>query len=181
MVKIEHKEIDQVGTDTLDLIRDAGKFNKWMYKTIEPYCKGKILEIGSGVGNISQFFLEDAYPITLSDIRQGYCDKLKHDFSSYKTLQEIQLIDLTDPDFDNKFKDLFNSFDTIFALNVVEHIFDDNLAIKNCRKLLNNNGNLIILVPSYQKLFNGIDKSLDHYRRYNKKTLCPHPLKSDTA
>ena len=45
MIKIEHKEIDQVGSDTLDLIRDAGKFNKWMYQTIQPYCKGKILEI----------------------------------------------------------------------------------------------------------------------------------------
>ncbi|MCH2021953.1 MAG: class I SAM-dependent methyltransferase [Saprospiraceae bacterium] len=170
-VKIAHKEIDQVGSDTLDLIRDAGKFNKWMYQTIKPFCKGKILEIGSGVGNISQFFLEDGDDIMLSDLRQGYCDRLKDNFSSYKTLQGIKLMDLTDPEFDIKFKNLFNSFDTIFALNVIEHIFDDKLAIKNCRKLLKNNGNLIVLVPSYQKLFNGIDKSLDHYRRYNKKTL----------
>ena len=171
MEEIKHKEIDQVGGDTLDLIKDAGKFNRWMYETIKPHCKGNILEIGSGVGNISDFFLKDALPIMLSDIREGYCRRLREEFNDNKTLKGVKLMDLTDPEFDNKFKDLFNSFDTVFALNVVEHIYDDNLALANCRKLLKEEGNLIILVPSYQKLYNGIDKSLDHYRRYNKKTL----------
>jgi len=179
MEKIDHKEIDQVGSDTLDLISDAGRLNQWMYDTIKPHCKGKILEIGSGVGNISQFFLKDGCPLMLSDIRQGYCDRLGAKFSAEKSLQGIQLMDLTDPAFDTKFKQLFNSFDTVFALNVVEHIYDDNLALANCRKLLKDGGNLVILVPSYQFLFNGIDESLDHYRRYNKKTLSDLFLKNN--
>jgi 2-polyprenyl-3-methyl-5-hydroxy-6-metoxy-1,4-benzoquinol methylase len=179
MKEIDHKEIDQVGSDTLDLISDAGRLNQWMYDTIKPHCKGKILEIGSGVGNISEFFLKDGSPLMLSDIREVYCNRLEEKFSAEKSLQGIQLIDLTDPNFDAKFKHFFDSFDTVFALNVVEHIYDDSLAIANCRKLLKDDGNLVILVPSYQSLFNGIDKSLDHYRRYNKKTLSDLFLKNN--
>lgn len=171
MKEIEFKEVDQIGEDTLDVISNADKFNRWTYETIRPFCKGNILEIGSGLGNISQFFLKEGSFILLSDIREGYCTELKQKFQSYSTLKGVELIDLVDPDFDEKFKHLFSSFDSIFSLNVVEHIYDDNLAIKNAKKLLQKQGHLIILVPSYQGLYNGLDKDLDHYRRYNKKTL----------
>lgn len=171
MKEIEFKEIDEVGEETLDVISSANKFNQWTYDTIVPFCKGNILEIGSGVGNISKFFLEKQHPISLSDIRQGYCDELQKKFNRYPNLKGIELLDLVDPNFDKRFANLIGTFDTIFSLNVVEHIYDDNLAIKNARKLLKKGGHLIILVPSYQWLYNGFDKELDHYRRYNKKTL----------
>ncbi|CAA6824762.1 MAG: Methyltransferase type 12 [uncultured Aureispira sp.] len=171
MKEIEFKEVDQVGGDTLDVISSADKFNRWTYETIRPFCKGNILEIGSGVGNISQFFLQEKASILLSDIRQGYCDELKQKFEAYPNLKGVALIDLVDPAFDEKFQYLFASFDSIFSLNVVEHIYDDSLAIKNAKKLLKKEGHLVILVPSYQSLYNGLDKDLDHYRRYNKKTL----------
>jgi 2-polyprenyl-3-methyl-5-hydroxy-6-metoxy-1,4-benzoquinol methylase len=171
MKEIEFKEVDQVGGDTLDVIRHADKFNRWTYDTIRPFCKGNILEIGSGVGNISQFFLKDGASILLSDIREGYCDELKQKFEAHSSLKGVELIDLVDPAFDEKFQHLFASFDSIFSLNVVEHIYDDVLAIKNAKKLLKKEGHLIILVPSYQGIYNGLDKDLDHYRRYTKKTL----------
>jgi len=171
MKEIEFKEIDQVGGDTLDVISSADKFNRWTYETIRPFCKGNILEIGSGVGNISQFFLQEGALILLSDIREGYCEELKQKFHSHSNLKGVELIDLVDPAFDEKFQHLFGTFNSLFSLNVVEHIYDDNLAIKNAKKLLQKDGHLIILVPSYQRLFNGLDRELDHYRRYNKKTL----------
>ncbi len=169
--KFEFKEVDAEGEETLDVIRYADKFNAWMYKTIRPYCTGNILEIGSGLGNISQFFLADEVLITLTDVRSNYCKHLQERFGLFPSLQKICLMDLTDDAFDTKFKHLFDSFDCVFALNVVEHIYNDELAVANCKKLLKKGGNLLILVPSYSFLFNDIDRSLEHYRRYNKKSL----------
>jgi hypothetical protein len=54
---------------------------------------------------------------------------------------------------------------------VVEHIKDDNLAISNAKKLLKHDGNIIILVPAYQALYNRFDIVLEHYRRYNEQRL----------
>jgi 2-polyprenyl-3-methyl-5-hydroxy-6-metoxy-1,4-benzoquinol methylase len=165
----EFKEIDQDGLETLDAIAGANRFNKWMYDTIEPYCKGQILEIGSGIGNISKFFFEQKANIILSDIRTNYCDILTKKFKTYNTT--VLQMDVTDPDFDTKWGSYFCQFDSIFALNVIEHILDDDLAIRNCKKLLKTNGNLIILVPAYQRLYNQFDKSLEHYRRYTTSSL----------
>ena len=169
--EIKFEEEDLVGESTLDVIAKADKFNMWMYQTIKPYCKGKVLEIGSGIGNISSFFMEDDFKLMLTDIRQGYCTKLENTFNGNPNFLGTEVMDLTDADFDSKFQSHLGQYDTVFALNVVEHIYDDTLALKNCRKLLSDNGHLIILVPSYQKLYNNFDKELGHYRRYTKASL----------
>lgn len=171
MSEFNFKEIDTEGLDTLDAVAIADKFNHWMYQTILPYCKGNILEIGSGIGNISNFFLEDNAQITLSDIRDNYCEKLKDSFGHYPNLKGVLNMDLTDPDFETNHADLLGTFDTVFALNVVEHIKNDQLALRNCKKLLRRGGHVIILVPAYQWLYNRFDKELEHYRRYTKDHL----------
>lgn len=169
--KIKFEEDDVSGAITLDVISEADKFNQWMYQTIKPFCKGKILEIGSGIGNISKFFIHDNYDIFLSDIRSNYCIELEKKFKTFENFSGTEMIDLTDPDFEKKYANHLQKYNTVFALNVVEHIYDDKLAIQNCHKLLAQNGNVIILVPSYQSLYNQFDKELGHYRRYNKKSL----------
>ena len=167
MYDFHFKDIDVEGQTTLEAIDKADNFNEWMYQTIKPYCKGKVLEIGSGIGNISRYFLRDNFDITFSDIRTSYCEVLIQKFPNSNIVE----LDLIDPDFDNKFSSLLGTFDTVYALNVVEHIKDDNLAISNAKKLLKHDGNIIILVPAYQALYNRFDTVLEHYRRYNEQTL----------
>lgn len=171
MKEFRYKEEDKEGLNTLETISKADKFNRWMFDIIYPYCKGKILEIGSGIGNISQFFIEENTSITLSDIRENYCSQLKERFSDSPVLDEVLLIDLTYPDFENRYKEYEKTFDTVFALNVVEHIEDDALALKNCYFLLKDGGTLLILVPAYQSLYCRFDHELGHFRRYTKRTL----------
>ncbi len=167
--KFDFKELDEEGLQTLEVISDADKFNLWTYETVARHCKGKILEIGSGIGNISQFFLQKEHDISLSDIRENYRQFLSRKFDQRNP--EILDIDVVREDFDVVHKDLFGSFDTIFALNVVEHIEDDHKAVENCVKMLKPNGKLIILVPAFMSLYNRFDEELFHYRRYTKKTL----------
>lgn len=171
MRDFEFQEFDSVGEETLEAIGKADRFNNWMYQTIRPWCKGRTLEIGSGAGNMSKYFINDGFEIMLTDIRDSYCRKLEDQFTGNQNLLGVKNIDLADPEFDKKHKQIFSSFDTVFALNVVEHIKDDQLAVENSRKLLKNGGHLIILVPSYKAFYNQFDVSLGHYRRYTVKSL----------
>jgi 2-polyprenyl-3-methyl-5-hydroxy-6-metoxy-1,4-benzoquinol methylase len=142
-----------------------------MYETIKPWCTGSVLEIGSGLGNISEFFLNDKASLFLSDIREGYCRTLEERFSGYPALAGVRLIDLADPEFETRYPELIGRFDSVFALNVVEHIFNDRLALENCHKLLKSGGRVVILVPAFQTLYNAFDRELEHYRRYTRKSL----------
>jgi len=167
--KFVFPEIDEVGIENLDAISFAPNFNRYMFQTIEPFCKGKILEIGSGTANISKHFIENKSQIHLSDIRDNYIETLK---SEYPQLRDsIHKLNLVDPNFDDLYRNHFETYDSIFALNVVEHIKEDALAIANAKKLLKSNGKLIILVPAYQILYNSFDTALEHFRRYTRKSL----------
>ncbi len=168
-LKFEYKDVDQEGLEILDVISAATKFNHWLYEAVEPYCKGKILEIGSGLGNISDFFVKDKKDIYLSDIRANYREALQIKFKNND--HPVLDIDIAHPDFNNSYSGLLGRFDSVFALNVVEHIKDDDLAIKNMLSLLKPGGQMIILVPAYQALYNDIDVSLEHFRRYTRKSL----------
>jgi 2-polyprenyl-3-methyl-5-hydroxy-6-metoxy-1,4-benzoquinol methylase len=165
------KAIDEEGQETLEVVAGADKFNQWMYDTIAPYCHGKILEVGSGIGNISSYFLNKGQDISLSDLRENYCQILRNNFKEFPSLNQVVQLDIVDENFDTKYAHLLESFDSIYALNIVEHVKDDTLAIANCKKLLKPGGHLVILVPSYQKLYNNFDIELEHYRRYTQKSL----------
>jgi 2-polyprenyl-3-methyl-5-hydroxy-6-metoxy-1,4-benzoquinol methylase len=165
------KEIDQEGMDTLNVVAKADRFNSWVYNSIKPHCHGNILEIGSGIGNISDFFINDNQDITLSDIRQNYVDVLKKKHQDKPNLKDAIIMDIIDSDFDNKFAKYFNTFDSVYALNIIEHVKDDKLAIANIKKLLKPRGKVSVLVPAFQAIYNSFDKELEHYRRYNMQML----------
>ena len=167
----QYKEIDPEGYETLRVISDAVRFNNWTFETIKPYCSGTILEIGSGIGNISDRFIRSGYNMTLSDIRPNYLEFLKNKYPSLLPEEKIVLMDLVDPEFGHRFGHLFGTFDTVFALNVVEHIEDDLTAVKNCYSLLKPGGKLILLMPAFQWLYNTFDAELFHFRRYNRKSM----------
>jgi SAM-dependent methyltransferase len=171
MSDFSYKDIDEVGLETLAVIENANQFNNWMYDTIKPYLKGRVIEIGSGTGNISLFVLRDNFEVTLTDIRENYRTILKAKFKDFNNLSKVTDIDIASPNFDDDYKDYVGQFDSLFCLNVIEHIKDDTLAMQNCSKLLKSDGHLIILVPAYQALYNEFDRQLEHYRRYRLSSL----------
>lgn len=60
-----------------------------------------------------------------------------------------------------------NEFTAIGAFDVIEHIFDDNAAIKNIFDALESNGYFLLSVPQHMFLWSKYDEVSHHYRRYS--------------
>jgi len=163
--------IDEVGLATLEHLSDVDRLNDWMFESIQPYINGKVLEIGSGIGNISSRVIRNGIPLCVSDYSDHYCRLLEKKFAGQPLMKGVFQLDLADADFESVYPTLIGRFDTVFALNVVEHIRNDGLAIANARRLLKPGGLLIILVPAFQVLYNGFDKELEHFRRYTRRSV----------
>jgi len=58
------------------------------------------------------------------------------------------------------------SFDFVSALDVLEHIKDDRLAISEISRILRKNGIVMITVPHRMKYYTNQDRIIGHYRRY---------------
>ncbi|MDX2249017.1 MAG: methyltransferase domain-containing protein [Bacteroidia bacterium] len=170
--KFAYKELDQEGLETLETIAAAHRFNRWMFQTVAAnLVPGNVLEVGSGIGNISREFLNAGYDLTVSDIRENYCGYLEENLTGYKNLRDIVKLDLVHPDFEKVYSPFLGKYDNLYALNVIEHIEDDILALHNCGKLVRPGGRIVILVPAYQSLYNKFDENLFHFRRYTRTTL----------
>ena len=59
--------------------------------------------------------------------------------------------------------------DTIFCVNVLEHLADDRLALNHMVEALPAGGKICLLVPAHRSLFGSLDKLDGHYRRYAKR------------
>ena len=62
-------------------------------------------------------------------------------------------------------------FDCILYIDTLEHIEHDKEELISAAKLLKRNGKLIILSPAYNWLYSEFDKSIGHFKRYDKKQL----------
>jgi SAM-dependent methyltransferase len=164
----DHSYAD-TGKDILVSLDEAQHFTQWLYSEIKPFISGSILEIGSGLGTYSKKLLRD-FPserIVLSEIDQGYCHQLREQFSNNPHIA-IQSIDIEKPIISQQINE---QFDTVIALNVMEHIADDATAFNYVYDTLRPGGAFIVLVPAHNFLFNAIDASVGHFRRYNTKLM----------
>jgi SAM-dependent methyltransferase len=61
-----------------------------------------------------------------------------------------------------------DTFDFIFAIQIIEHIKDDVTVMKELYNILKPNGFLIITVPAFMFLWGYHDEKYGHFRRYTK-------------
>lgn len=155
------------GKQILENLSHARRFNRWMVRTVEPFLGDRILEVGSGIGNISKL-LPRRELLTLSDVDDIYLDILRNAFADAEDVRIVKL----DLNVLGDFEALGGgSYDTVVCLNVLEHIEDDLSALGNIRYVLDSGGKLILIVPQYPFLFGSYDRAVGHFRRYTRGEL----------
>jgi glycosyltransferase involved in cell wall biosynthesis len=160
--------VDDLGMDdaitTLRLLRKAGRYNRWVYEMLRPHLGSDILEVGSGIGNMTRFLLPHG-SVTATDINPNCLKELSRTFGENPQVR-IRPLDLAaapapdDP-----------AHDTIVCLNVLEHVEDDRQALVHLRERLRPGGRLILYVPANPRLYCDIDRGVGHFRRYVKEDL----------
>jgi SAM-dependent methyltransferase len=141
------------------------RYNRWMFERLRRWIGGSVLEIGSGIGNLSAFLVERER-LVLTDTREEYLSRLRQRFADRSNVGVARLYL---PDDDRAVAG--QRFDTVICLNVLEHVDDDISALQAIRRLLGPGGRLVLLVPALQALYGTIDRALGHHRRYNRAGL----------
>ncbi len=150
-----------VGTGelTLKMLSKASKYNGWVYQMLKPYIGSDILEVGSGIGNMTRYFVRHGN-VTATDISPFCIRELERTYAEHQNVK-VQKLDISRNSYPQ-----FEIYDTIICLNVLEHIEDDIEALRNMRKLLRPGGRLLLYVPANPRLYCEIDRGVGHYRRY---------------
>ena len=152
--------------DSLVVMESMYLYNHWIFSNIRPFIGDRILEVGSGTGNITSFLLGYSRVVALEPDLAG-ARKAAQRFNHHRNVQVIQGT-LEDYNYQT---DGDESFDTVICLNVLEHIEDDIHALRCMKQQITAEGKVIILVPALKSLYGSLDRSLGHFRRYNKRHL----------
>ena len=152
---------DEYGGQILHSLERAQRFNGWMADAIRPFVGDRVLEIGAGIGNMTQQLVpRDAY--VASDVNSSYLSYLRN-AAAGKPYLTVTLIDLENP---ASFTDHTQRFDTVVCLNVLEHVRDPMSALRSMFEALAPGGRLVLYVPRGQNLYSPLDEALGHRCRY---------------
>jgi SAM-dependent methyltransferase len=156
---------DPAGAETLERLAGARRYNRWMFERIRPWIGDHVLEIGSGIGSVSEFLLDRAR-LVVTDTQPYYLERLRKRFGGRAN---VEVAELYLPTVDGSLA--AERFDTVVCANVLEHVEDDRGSLAIMRSLLEPRGRLVLLVPALPALYGTLDRELGHHRRYTSAEL----------
>ena len=129
-------------------------------REIRPPPDGRILEIGCGTGHnlamLGEFGKVDA--LELDDEARAFAEKRLGRSVMSSPLPELAGV----PE---------HSYDLIGAFDVIEHIDDDEAALRSIAARLKPGGKFLMTVPAHQWMWSAHDEVNHHKRRYSKRAL----------
>lgn len=147
----------------LENLKLADRYNSWILSQMLPHLGNAVLEIGCGNGNFTMLLAEKCSRVVAVDIDEEYVRVTKTRVNQRSGV-EVLAADAT------QFK-WHQPFDNVVLLDVLEHIENDVEMLARLRDSLKPGGKIIIKVPALNCLYSAMDRSIGHYRRYNKQTL----------
>jgi SAM-dependent methyltransferase len=154
------KDFKYTGTRELEIVSDnATWYNNYLLSFLLKACprgEGKIMDIGAGLGYYARKLKTKGYDVVCMDLDKEYCKRMEEiGLSVVRSMDEVEDA----------------SFDFIYSINVLEHIEDDDEALKIWAKKLKPGGSVFIWVPAFMALYSSFDKLIGHFRRYRKASL----------
>jgi len=151
---MKYEEFDRIRS--LEQIHWWYKGRKYLLEKLKEVLKlhdSLILDAGCGTGFAGRSLAECGTVIGLDASRYAF------DESSSAEINCLALID------EAPFPD--NTFDLVVAMDLVEHLDNDQSALDEMHRVCKDGGYLFITVPAYQRMWSAHDVSLEHKRRYS--------------
>lgn len=142
------------------------RYDAWLFNEFATFLGNRILEIGCGHGNLFVHLLDREFVAGI-ETSQRSVEYINRQFATHDNVIAMEA-DITD---DSALTLKQYTFDTVVSLNVFEHIEHDNIAIAHTCQILQPNGTFILIVPAHMGLYGTMDRSIGHFRRYDKTML----------
>jgi SAM-dependent methyltransferase len=147
-----------------DAMVEADGYNQWVVDQFSPWFGDRVVEIGLGHGGFFKHLPQGIryWGVDIDSEVISHCQMLYPN-------NKYQIFDITSKQFSEFCRE--SDFDTILCFNVIEHIENDHLAIRQMLEGLKVGGVLHLFVPAHKLLYNDMDRLAGHYRRYDRQRL----------
>jgi 2-polyprenyl-3-methyl-5-hydroxy-6-metoxy-1,4-benzoquinol methylase len=145
----------------------AENYNRWILRHVHPFLGRRVMEAGSGIGNMSALMLGHRR-LLLVDNEPMYVSMLRQRFGHRGDVR-VDEADLTQSTSFQRWQG--ENLDTVLCSNVLEHLPPDHQVLRDFHQVLAPGGHCVIVVPAGRWLYTVLDQELGHYRRYAVEEL----------
>lgn len=150
-------------SQTLESVADAENYHHWLTALALPYLGDSPLELGSGLGDYAQRWLDEGVPtVTVTEVDPDRLGLLNERFGSDPRVH-VTGIDVLNPP--------RGDYSGFAAFNVLEHIPDHVKALRTAHSLVRPGGAVIMFVPAFEFAMSRFDRQVGHVRRYTVGSL----------
>lgn len=154
--------------EDLQLLARATGLCDWMFDQYRHLVRGRVLEVGGGIGTFTQRLLEGGAVEVLALEPEAACAAfLRRRFDAEPRVAVVEEDVLGSAVLARQ----SGSFNLVVCQNVLEHIDDDAAAVAAMAATLAPGGHLVVLVPAHPRLFGALDQGYGHHRRYTRDGL----------
>ncbi|MBI4909387.1 MAG: glycosyltransferase [Acidobacteria bacterium] len=156
--------VQPYGRAFLNNISGTPAYLSWITQTLRPYLGDVVLEMSANIGSLSARLMarRQLYVATESD--PLYLHSLENRFLRTPNVKVAKL----DQDNPDDFAALNQKFDTVMCSHNLETAANPEAVIRECVRVLEPNGRLIVLAPQGKGLFCKLDETRGHKRRFSR-------------
>ena len=151
----------------LETIEEARRYGEHVFTLFRPFIGRRVLEVGAGIGTMSRKLVRSADLVVGIEPNANCLARLESAMHGEPKFTMLSC-HLEECDLDDLRR---KQLDTIYCVNVLEHIEDDVAALRMFKELIVPGGHVLIYVPAVQAAYGPLDAELGHHRRYGKRTL----------
>ena len=145
----------------LEALATLPAYQEWILEKFRPYLRGKVIEIGAGLGNITSRYADGVEELLLVEPAKNLEGMLRERFESRPHVRVLCAL----------VADVVPAahgvpFDSALMVNVLEHVGDDASMLSSIRGILRPKGALLLFVPAGPWLYGTLDEKVGHARRY---------------
>ncbi|HUA96188.1 MAG TPA: methyltransferase domain-containing protein [Acidimicrobiales bacterium] len=151
----------------LEILESAVNYRDWIFSLAAPHLGRRVLEVGAGSGTMFECVADRELAIAV-EIDKTFAMDLEERFH---TRPNVSIIcgNMNDPETIDVVRRLRP--DSAMTFNVLEHIEDDERALRSIASVLERGDPLCVLVPAFPSIFGAMDRGVGHVRRYRRREL----------
>jgi SAM-dependent methyltransferase len=158
---------DSYAAEDLEIMQEARRYAEHVFNLFRDHIGTRVLEVGCGISTMSRRLVEVAESVVAIEPNLACAAVARQALGSHPRfalrvchLEECDPVELAS-----------HRFDTVFCVNVLEHIEDDVAALRTFADAIVPGGRVLIFVPAVEAAYGPLDAALGHHRRYSKRSL----------
>jgi SAM-dependent methyltransferase len=158
---------DRYAADDLEIMQGARRYADHVFNLFRGHVGARVLEVGCGIATMTRRLVDVADWVVGIEPNANCATVAARALAGHPRF-ELRVCHLEECDGAELRR---HRFDTVFCVNVLEHIADDVAALRTFRDVVVPGGRVLIFVPAVQAAYGPLDAALGHHRRYSKPSL----------